>query len=64
MQQQFALFFGVMLIAAAMSTSQPIRPQTLAVIGERLSANWHEMEARPLCSAESPDACQPQMAIP
>lgn len=64
MQQQFALFFGAMLIAAAMSMSHPIRPQTLAMIGERLSANWHEMETRPLCDGDRPDACQPQMAIP
>ena len=64
MQQHFALFFGVTLIAAVISASHPIRPQTLAIIGERLSANWHEMETHPLCGANSIDACQPQMAIP
>jgi hypothetical protein len=64
MEQHFALFFGAMLVATAMTASHPIRPQTIELLGERLSANWHELETHPLCAADRLDACQPQMAIP
>jgi hypothetical protein len=65
MQEQFAVFFGVMLIGAALTAAHPIRPQTVAIIGEHFAANWQAMETHAAsCPTGLLDACQPQLAVP